>query len=134
MNEQSDLHLPPPSFEPGQPMEYQPNNSPERVPNPELFPSSNITSASNVGLASALPLIPGAQLTTAKPTTGVTALNVNNPVQPNNQHLETQYVERAKKIIATTKGDPYVRTKEMNKNKAEFLDRKYSKKIKVSDE
>ena len=51
MNEQSDLHLPPPSFEPGQPMEYQPNNSPERVPNPELFPSSNITSASNVGLA-----------------------------------------------------------------------------------
>jgi hypothetical protein len=55
-------------------------------------------------------------------------------VQQSKQHIEAQYIDKAKKIIATTTGDPYVRTKELSKTKVEFLARKYGKKLKILDE
>jgi hypothetical protein len=137
MNEQPDLHMPPPSYEPSQPEMGQMEFRPEQMPNPEMAHPSVINPVSNNGLASALPPLPSSLFPTspvAIPTSGPIVNGSQSSTKDHNDHMEVQYIEKIKKIIATTQGDPYVRTKELNKTKVEFLDRKYGKKLKVSDD
>ena len=136
MNEQPGLNYSPPTFESNQPVISQSENRPEGLPNPELVPPAIINSMAGSGSLTSLSVMPTFQASQVPPTGGVMSSSAaRSHTQPQtNQHLETQYVNQAKKIIASTTGDPYLRTKELNRIKAEFLDRKYSKKIKLSGE
>ena len=135
MNEQPDIHLPPPSFESNPSDSGRAQSGLEQMPNPETVTPIIINSNSNTSATSSLLPMPGYQLPQIQPMAGViTQSAVVEPPRQNVPHLEDQYIERAKRIIATTQGDPHVRATELNRNKAEFLDRKYGKKIKVSDD
>ena len=48
--------------------------------------------------------------------------------------IEKTWVERAKSIIEKTKDDPYIQKNEISKVKAEYIDRRFNKKIKLVDD
>ncbi len=48
--------------------------------------------------------------------------------------IEKEWVDRAKHIVEKTKDDPYLQNKEMNKAKAEYIETRWNKKIKLADE
>lgn len=61
--------------------------------------------------------------------------NTSAPAQPQDEaSLDKEYVNKAKLIIEQTKNDPFIRTNEIGKVKAEFLKRKYGKEIRQSEE
>ena len=48
--------------------------------------------------------------------------------------IEKEWIERAKKVIGSTREDPYLQNKEINKVKAEYIERRWNKKIKLADD
>lgn len=48
--------------------------------------------------------------------------------------IEKTWIERAKSIIAKTKDDPYLQKSEISKVKAEYIEKRYNKKIKLADD
>ena len=47
--------------------------------------------------------------------------------------IEKAWVEKAKAIVRSTHGDPYSQNRELHKIKAEYIKKRYSKDIKVSE-
>lgn len=47
--------------------------------------------------------------------------------------IEREWVHKAKEIVEHTRGDPYKRTKEMNKVKADYLKKRYNKDLELED-
>lgn len=47
--------------------------------------------------------------------------------------IEKAWVEKAKAIVRNTHGDPYTQNRELSKIKAEYIKKRYSKDIKVSE-
>lgn len=45
--------------------------------------------------------------------------------------IEKEWVDKAKAIVAQTRTDPYAQNKEMNRFKADYLQKRYNKNIKV---
>jgi hypothetical protein len=48
--------------------------------------------------------------------------------------IEKTWVEKAKQIVAETRGDPYTQNKEINKVKADYIKKRYNKDIKLAGE
>lgn len=48
--------------------------------------------------------------------------------------IEKVWVDKAKKIVAQTRDDPYVQKNEISKVKAEYMGSRFGKKIKLSDD
>lgn len=57
------------------------------------------------------------------------------PVQTTDHkdQIEKQWLERAKSVVAVTKDDPFKQKAEMSKVKAEYIQKKFNKKIRVDD-
>lgn len=54
----------------------------------------------------------------------------NNPIAANDEDLiEKEWVDRAKSIIADTKDDPYAREKQMADLKADYIEKRYGRRI-----
>lgn len=47
--------------------------------------------------------------------------------------IEKEWVERAKHIVATTQDDPYKQKHEISKAKADYIQKRFNKTIKVDD-
>jgi hypothetical protein len=47
--------------------------------------------------------------------------------------IENEWVEAAKRIIESSKGDPYSQTKEMTMLRADYMKKRYNKDIKVPE-
>lgn len=68
----------------------------------------------------------------AVPTT--TVADDANPVLAGDDDLiEKEWVDKAKKIIAETKDDPYAREREVNRLQADYLQKRYGKELGLSD-
>ncbi|RYX79559.1 hypothetical protein EON76_02495 [bacterium] len=68
----------------------------------------------------------------AAPTT--TVADDANPVLAGDDDLiEKEWVDKAKKIIAETKDDPYAREREVNRLQADYLQKRYGKELGSSD-
>lgn len=81
-----------------------------------------------------MPAAPAAQTNVAAQVSQ-TQSNSLTATQPQDEaSLDREYVNKAKLIIEQTKNDPFVRTNEIGKVKAEFLKRKYGKEIRQSEE
>ena len=79
-----------------------------------------------------LPTLPSPQQPTqsAQPVT-----TDNNPVQAADDDIvEKEWVDKAKKIVAQTKDDPYNQEKEVSKLQADYLKKRYGKELKLSSE
>ncbi len=83
----------------------------------------------------AMPLPPdpddnqASQAPAAKPTPLATA---HLPAEDSDL-IEKEWVTRAKHIVAETKNDPYIQNTEMSKVKADYIQKRFNKTIKVDD-
>ncbi len=55
-------------------------------------------------------------------------------IAEDNDLIEKEWVEKAKRIVDQTKSDPHVQNKEMNKMKADYLKKRYNKDIKLVED
>lgn len=62
------------------------------------------------------------------------AADVTNPVAAADDDLiEKEWVDKAKKIIAETKDDPYRREREVSRLQADYLRKRYGKELGISE-
>lgn len=66
---------------------------------------------------------------TSHPTTTDTPL-----VAKDDDLIEQEWVQKAKKIVAATKDDPYRQEQEVSKLQADYLQKRYGKEVKLSGE
>lgn len=48
--------------------------------------------------------------------------------------IEKEWVDKAKKVITQTKGDPYAKEREVSKLQANYMQKRYGKQVKIPDE
>lgn len=59
----------------------------------------------------------------------------SNPVAASDEDLiEKEWVDKAKKIVAQTRDDPYSQEKEVSKLQADYLKKRYGKEIKLNSD
>jgi hypothetical protein len=76
----------------------------------------------------AMPALPAPVLTTAQPV--ATATSDDSPIVANDDDLiEKEWVDKAKKILAETRDDPYKREQEISKLQIEYIRRRYGRQI-----
>ena len=84
-----------------------------------------------------IPALP-AQPILPKPTPAGTPLSspvATTPAMAGDDDLiEKVWVDKAKKIIQDTKGDPYAQEREVSKLQADYIKKRYGKDIKLADE
>lgn len=73
-----------------------------------------------------------ASFTQADNPPGATSQAVTNDNDDN--EFEQEWVDRAKNIILRTRDDPHTQKNELSKIKAEYIERRFSKKIKLADD
>jgi Txe/YoeB family toxin of Txe-Axe toxin-antitoxin module len=72
--------------------------------------------------------VPQAPVVTSKPQAAD-----SNPTNAADEDLvEKEWVDKAKKIVNETKNDPYAQGKEISKLQADYLKKRYGKEIKLS--
>jgi hypothetical protein len=61
--------------------------------------------------------------------------NDSNPlVASDDEVIEKEWVDKAKKIITQTKDDPYQQEKEVSKLQADYLKKRYGKELKIASD
>lgn len=81
-----------------------------------------------------MPSLPAPQ--TVPPTLQVQATpKDSNPLMASDEDLiEKEWVDKAKKIVAQTHDDPYAQEKEVSRLQADYLKKRYGKEIKISSD
>jgi len=130
-NEQPDLSLPAPSYStlsehPPAPVPIEEQLRPPAAnPMPAAMPMPSPTDPMTMQL-------PGAVPAAAIPATG--AATTTNPVTADDDDLiEKEWVEKAKRIVASTQEDPYIESREVSRFKADYIKKRYNKDIKISE-
>jgi hypothetical protein len=113
-----------PSFEAGL------NQSVERF---EQRAETNSPSLSTSGPILPTPIIDN-NVSTQSPSSDVNvAVDNSNPIIANDDDLiEKEWVDKAKKIIQDTKDNPYLREQEVNKLQADYLRKRYGRELGTS--
>ena len=102
------------------------------VPLPELAVTPQVTAVPKAA-------VPGAQLPnvpTASPIVPIAQPqpSLSSPVSADdNDLIEEEWVIKAKQIVATTRSDPHVQSRELNRFKADYLKKRYNKSIKLEE-
>lgn len=60
--------------------------------------------------------------------------NSNPATAADDDVIEKEWVNKSKKVIAATKGDPYMKEKEVSKLQADYLFKRYNKEVKIPDD
>ena len=117
-------------------VEYFPDGtvrSPEVLPTPERQPAPVEGQA---GPAQAIPpVVPVAQpgAVPAPPTQSATLLSTTPATAADDDLIEKEWVDKAKKIIADTRDDPYRREREVNRLQTDYLMKRYGKELGAAD-
>lgn len=85
--------------------------------------------------AMALPQLP--KLPVPQPVAAVTPVPADNTgplVAADEDLVEKEWVDKAKRIVAQTKSDPHSQEKEVSKLQADYLKKRYGKELKLSSE
>lgn len=68
----------------------------------------------------------------AKATTTLPVTDDTNPAVANDDDLiEKEWVEKAKKVVAETRSDPYAQDKAVSRLQADYLQKRYGKSVKL---
>lgn len=59
---------------------------------------------------------------------------VNPTTASDDDIIEKEWVNKAKKVVADTKGNPYLREKEVSKLQADYLQKRYGKQVKIPED
>lgn len=143
-----ELQLPPPQRAPEAAGQFSRPEALPTVPRPEAAPVPRGPEASpehgadagerpsqvvdNAGAPPvAVPLPPSPVVPAANPATSATS----SPATAADEDLiEKEWVEKAKKVIADTRHDPYLQEQEVSKLQADYLMKRYSKAVKLPSE
>lgn len=128
-----------------------PNLEPKQPTTPELSPVPTTESASNISpegtherlsAPSAAPVLQPVQLPVApqqpaqnttpantRPTDDTTIPQIADDVDV----IEKEWVDKAKKIVSTTKDDPYQQERQVSHLQADYLMKRYNKQVKVPE-
>ena len=123
-----------PQVLPPGPAEVAPKAPPERAP--ERLQPQELQSAP----VQSMPVLPSPtapQRTTAPNPLPLLPLapQENNPtVASDDEVIEKEWVDKAKKIITDTKNDPYRQEKEVSKLQADYLKKRYGKEVKLTND
>jgi hypothetical protein len=80
-----------------------------------------------------LPQFPNLPTPQAAPASVQVQSKDSNPLVASDEDLiEKEWVDKAKKIVAQTKDDPYSQEKEVSRLQADYLKKRYGKEIKLS--
>ncbi|HET9721694.1 MAG TPA: hypothetical protein VFP32_01540 [Candidatus Saccharimonadales bacterium] len=89
------------------------------------------------------PVLPAIQDIPAvdQPVIAVPAQDVTAPVSASDphshaadgDHIESQWIEKAKAVIAQTQDDPFAQKSQMSKVKAEYIQKRFGKQIKTDE-
>lgn len=136
--------LPSPSHAPeGGPAHFKGGESFPQVPTPEQVPAQperqetkeqhrDGPSGDPGAVVQATPVAPPLPVI-APPASGqaVTPVNTNPAVAADDDLIEKEWVEKAKKVIAETKHDPHLQEAEVSKLQADYLQKRYGKTVKL---
>jgi hypothetical protein len=70
----------------------------------------------------------------AVPTPIPIPVNDAPPMADDTDLIEKEWVNKAKYIVEATRSDPHLLNKEMNKFKADYIQKRYNKQLKVDEE
>jgi hypothetical protein len=124
-------NTPSPGFELPSPVGGDTASAPEQAPMPETAHDPSPTPPS------AQPMQPVAQ--TSNPVTPPMNVPMNPatagvPLAADDADLiEKEWVEKAKAIVASTRHDPRTQNRELNKFKADYMQKRYNKTLKVDE-
>lgn len=94
--------------------------------------SANSTSQSASDIATTLPTMQ--PVTDDSTTISDNSLPQTPPVAADDDVIEKEWVNKAKKVINQTKGDPYAKEREVSKLQADYMKKRYGKQVKMPDE
>ena len=95
-------------------------------------PTGSVLETDNMVLSNSKPASP--IINTESTQTSITQSNsssINTPIVDNDL-IDKEWVERLKKILKQTAGNPYQQSLEVSRLKADFLKTKFNKEIKVN--
>lgn len=83
----------------------------------------------------ALPQLPMPQTPDpAQPSAVQSQLNDSPLAAADEDVIEKEWVDKAKKIVMQTKSDPYAQEKEVSKLQADYLKKRYGKEVKITND
>ena len=107
--------------------------SPERPAQQEMQPAGPVQDAPTLPVPAPQPATqPVTQ--TVPPLRPLTPADGNPSVAADDEVIEKEWVDKAKKIIIETKDDPYRQEKEVSKLQADYLKKRYGKDIKIAND
>jgi hypothetical protein len=134
--------LPAPNFQPEQQsVSYEQSTDQSRVSTPEIAPGGTVErveqrSEGTPSMATPvlpLPIMPAAPAPASPSVTSQSASQDGLPLVAADEDLiEKEWVDKAKKIIEVTKDDPYRREQEVGKLQADYLRKRYGKELGAS--
>lgn len=78
-----------------------------------------------------------ATLPSPQPSDDIIATPVIDPITPtianDDDIIEKEWVNKSKKIVIATKGDPYQREQEVSKLQAQYIQKRYGKEVKLPE-
>jgi hypothetical protein len=61
--------------------------------------------------------------------------NIGNPlVAADDDLIEKEWVDKAKKIVEQTRSDPYIQEREVSKLQADYMKKRYGKDVKIASD
>ena len=113
---------------------YETGTAEKEEGRPEARPSTPETNRSPSQPAIALP--PASPPAAPVDDTAVAPLATADDVTPSNggDKIEKQWIEKAKSIITQTKEDPHAQKQEMSRVKAQYIQKRFNKTIKVDSQ
>ena len=85
--------------------------------------------SSDVGLTTTIPT----PVVTQPVVVGSTTLSTSPLVANDDDLIEKEWVDKAKKIISDTQNDPHLREKEVSKLQVEYIKKRYGRELGVTD-
>jgi hypothetical protein len=83
-----------------------------------------------VAVTQQVPALPSLPTVPATPATVAPIADDTNPASAGDEDLiEKEWVEKAKKVVESTKHDPYLQGKEVSKLQADYLQKRYGKTV-----
>lgn len=107
---------------------------PEQLPKGPEAPNAAPAAPQSVHITP-MPQFPSLPVPQSAPSAVQTQPKDNNPLVASDEDLiEKEWVDKAKKIVAQTKDDPYSQEKEVSRLQADYLKKRYGKEIKLSSD
>ena len=103
-------------------------------------PAARPETSGNRPQAPALPVIPDDIPAVDQPVIAAPPQDVTAPVPDNSHgvadnpdHIEREWVDKVKGVVASTHDDPYLQKDQMSKVKAEYIKKRFNKQIKTDE-